>query len=236
MKPIRRLLELEDMLGVDSIVLGSTLECPDDSSIDTKLESRQDMGLEDKLKQIEDEVMNCTKCRLHETRTQGVFARGRSDADLMLIGEAPGANEDKQGVPFVGRAGQLLNEILTAMGFEKDEVYITNIVKSRPPENRDPRADEIEACWPYLEQQIELVDPSVIMTLGKPAANTLLDRNVPMWKVRGKWFKYHGVPLFPTYHPAYLLRKPSQKEKVWQDMKEVLAFLNGDSSMEPEFE
>lgn len=236
-RPIKRLLELEKMLGVDSLLLKPRERQRDrDSLPDTEEESIREMTVEDELKKVEKQVKNCTRCRLHETRTQGVFARGRADSDLMLIGEGPGADEDREGEPFVGRAGKLLDEIITAMGLERDEVYITNIVKSRPPQNRDPRADEIEACWPYLERQIELVDPRVMMTLGKPASNTLLDRNSAMYEMRGEWFKYDGIPLLPTYHPAYLLRSPSEKEKVWADVKKVLAFLHGEEDLRPEFE
>lgn len=233
-KAIKRALQLEKMLGVDSLVLEPTAGEKDDSAPDNEQDFERDMTVEDELAQIEEQVQNCTKCRLHETRTQGVFARGRPDSDLMLIGEGPGADEDREGIPFVGRAGKLLNEILKAMGFEREEVYITNIVKSRPPQNRDPRVDEIEACWPYLERQIQLVGPRVIMTLGKPATNTVLDRNSPMYEMRGKWFEYDGTPLLPTYHPAYLLRSPSQKEKVWADIKEVLGFLHGARETGPE--
>ncbi|MFW6457422.1 MAG: uracil-DNA glycosylase, partial [Planctomycetota bacterium] len=150
-KAIKRALQLEKMLGVDSLVLEPTAGEKDDWAPDNEQDFERDMTVEDELAQIEEQVQNCTKCRLHETRTQGVFARGRPDSDLMLIGEGPGADEDREGIPFVGRAGKLLNEILKAMGFEREEVYITNIVKSRPPQNRDPRVDEIEACWPYLE-------------------------------------------------------------------------------------
>lgn len=236
-QPIKRLLKMEEMLGVESLLFKPMEEQQDrDSQPDIQEESDRDMSVEEELRKVEQQVVNCTKCRLHETRTQGVFARGRADSDLMLIGEGPGADEDREGEPFVGRAGKLLDEIITAMGLERDEVYITNIVKSRPPQNRDPRADEIQACWPYLERQIELVEPEVIMTLGKPATNTLLDRNSPMYEMRGKWFKYEGIPLLPTYHPAYLLRSPSQKKKVWADVKKVLGFLHGEEDLTPEFE
>jgi DNA polymerase len=213
---LKRRLELEKMLGVDVLLKGK------------EQEARSVNELEEELSKIESAVKECTKCRLHETRTQGVFARGRPDSGLMFIGEAPGADEDREGVPFVGRAGRLLDKMIQAMGLGRDEVYITNIVKSRPPENRDPRIDEIEACWPYLERQLELIKPEVIVTLGKPASNTLLDRDMAMGEMRGRWFRYGDIPVMATYHPAYLLRQPSQKSKVWGDLKEVLNALHGD--------
>jgi DNA polymerase len=198
-------LTLEKMLGVESIPLPR--------------------GVERELQEVEQQVMRCTRCRLHETRTQGVFARGNPHADLMIIGEAPGADEDAQGEPFVGRAGKLLDLMLKAMGLQRDEVYITNILKSRPPNNRDPRVDEVEACWPYLERQIELVQPEIICTLGRPASNTLLDTNRAMGDLRGTWHSFRSIPLMPTYHPAYLLRSPSQKRKTWQDLKKIMIAL-----------
>ncbi|MFO7956396.1 MAG: uracil-DNA glycosylase [Candidatus Brocadiia bacterium] len=198
-------LTLEKMLGVESIPLPR--------------------GTVKELQEVERQVMRCTRCRLHETRTQGVFARGDPHADLMIIGEAPGADEDAQGEPFVGRAGKLLDLMLKAMGLQRDEVYITNILKSRPPNNRDPRVDEVEACWPYLERQIELVQPEIICTLGRPASNTLLDTNRSMGDLRGTWHSFRGIPLMPTYHPAYLLRSPSQKRKTWQDLKKIMIAL-----------
>ena len=205
---LKRRLELEKMMGVDALFRGR--------------------GVEDELAEIEEQVGRCTKCRLHETRTQGVFARGRVDADLMFIGEGPGADEDAQGLPFVGRAGKLLDKMVAAMGLERDEVYITNIVKSRPPSNREPRADEVEACWPYLERQIELIAPKMICTLGRPASNTLLKTNKSMGEMRGRWFDYCGIPVLPTYHPAYLLRSPGQKRAAWQDLKKLILALHGE--------
>lgn len=202
---LKRRLELERMMGVDALV--------------------RPPGREDELRKIEEQVMACTACRLHQTRTQGVFARGSAYARLMFIGEGPGAEEDKQGVPFVGRAGKLLDKMIAAMGLERDEVYVTNIVKSRPPENRDPRSDEVEACWPYLERQIELVSPSIICTLGRPASQTLLSSELPMGKLRGQWFSYRGKPVLPIYHPAYLLRQPSRKKAAWQDLRELMLAL-----------
>lgn len=202
---LKRRLELEQLMGVDALV--------------------RQPGKAEQLAQIEAQVMACTGCRLHETRTQGVFACGDPDAELMFIGEGPGADEDKQGKPFVGRAGKLLDKMIEAMGLERDDVYITNIVKSRPPGNRDPRADEVAACWPYLERQIELVCPRIICTLGRPAAQALLENDAPMGKMRGRWFCYKGVAVMPIYHPAYLLRSPRQKRVVWQDLRELMVAL-----------
>jgi DNA polymerase len=225
---IKRRLELEKMMGVDSLIRRRHEPSQIGPEQSGSHQMEEELDVERELERIEQEVRSCTKCRLHETRTQGVFARGRADSDLMIIGEGPGADEDREGIPFVGRAGKLLDEMIESMGLERDEVYITNIVKSRPPKNRDPRTDEIEACWPYLERQIELVDPTVIVTLGKPASNTLLGRNSAMGDMRGRWFSYEGVPVLPTYHPAYLLRQPSQKGKVWEDIKQVLLALHGE--------
>ncbi len=215
---IRR-LELEKLLGADVLWLGERAEA-------APTQPAQHLARE--LRRIEREVMECTACDLHSTRTQGVFARGNPQAELMFIGEAPGAEEDRQGEPFVGPAGQLLDKMIYAMGMRRDEVYITNILKSRPPGNRDPRPAEISACWHFLARQIELVAPRVICTLGRPASNTLLNSNEAMGRMRGRWHDYEGIPLRPTYHPAYLLRSPSQKAKTWEDLKEIVLALRGD--------
>ena len=217
---LKRRMELEQWMGADVIFRGHHEEPEEGEPVVDELD--------EKLAAIEKEVENCTKCDLHKTRTQGVFAKGKSDAEVMMIGEAPGADEDEQGLPFVGRAGKLLDQIILAMGFGVDDIYITNILKSRPPENRDPKKEEIKACWPYLEEQIQLIQPEVIITLGKPAANTLLDRNSSMGDMQGRWFSYEGIPVMSTYHPAYLLRAPSQKEKVWEDLKKVVSALHGE--------
>jgi len=204
-KQLKKRLELEKLMGVDALF--------------------KRPGLEDELARVEREVGTCTRCPLHETRTQGVFGRGDPRSALMIIGEAPGADEDAQGVPFIGRAGKLLDKMLAAIGIERDDAYITNILKSRPPGNRDPRPDEVAACWPYLERQIELIRPRVIMTVGRPAAQTLLDTNAAMGALRGRWDDFHGIPVMPTYHPAYLLRSPGQKRRAWQDLKMVMLAL-----------
>jgi len=184
-------------------------------------------GMADELAKLEGKVKACARCRLARTRTQAVFARGRPDAELMFIGEAPGGEEDRQGIPFVGPAGKLLDQMILAMGLSPEEVYITNIVKCRPPQNRDPRSDEIDACWPFLERQIELVQPKLICTLGRPASNTLLQNHRSMGELRGRWFHYRHIPVLPTYHPAYLLRSPGQKKQAWQDLKRIILALSG---------
>jgi DNA polymerase len=165
-------------------------------------------------------VRGCTRCELHRGRTQTVFGVGRRDANLMVIGEAPGADEDRQGEPFVGRAGQLLNAMLQAIGFARQDVYIANILKCRPPSNRDPRPEEAATCTPYLEQQIDLVRPGVILAVGRIAAQWLLQSDAPIGRLRGQVLRYGepGTPLVVTYHPAYLLRSPLAKAKTWQDL------------------
>lgn len=168
--------------------------------------------------ELEAEVRVCTKCSLHKTRTQTVFGVGHRHAKWMFIGEAPGADEDRQGEPFVGKAGQLLNAILFAMGLKREEVYIANVLKCRPPGNRDPQPEEVAQCEPYLLRQIELIKPKLIVALGRHAAHSLLKTEVPLGKLRGQKLSYHGTPLFVTYHPAYLLRNPADKRKVWDDL------------------
>jgi uracil-DNA glycosylase len=163
-------------------------------------------------------VSACTRCSLHATRKQTVFGVGDRRARWMFIGEAPGADEDRQGEPFVGRAGQLLNAMLFAIGLKREEVYIANVLKCRPPGNRDPQPEEVEQCEPYLLRQIELIQPRLIVALGRHAAHSLLKTEVPLGKLRGQRLSYHGTPLIVTYHPAYLLRNPADKRKVWDDL------------------
>jgi uracil-DNA glycosylase family 4 len=168
----------------------------------------------------------CTRCKLSGLgRTQVVFGVGNPDADLMFVGEAPGADEDVQGVPFVGRAGQLLTKIIEAIGLRREDVYIANVIKCRPPQNRNPEPDEIETCEPFLFQQIDVIKPKVIVTLGKFAAQCLLRSEEPISRLRGRLFDYRGAKLLPTFHPAYLLRNPSSKREVWEDMKLVRSLL-----------
>ena len=165
-------------------------------------------------------VRGCKRCGLHATRTQTVFGVGRRDAKLMVIGEAPGAEEDRQGEPFVGPAGQLLNAMLRAIGLRREDVYIANILKCRPPNNRDPRPEEAATCTPYLNRQIELIRPRVMLAVGRIASQWLLQTESPIGRLRGTVSRYGdaGIPLVVTYHPAYLLRSPHDKAKAWQDL------------------
>ncbi len=169
-------------------------------------------------------VSNCTQCELHRTRTQTVFGVGHPAAEWLIIGEAPGADEDRLGEPFVGRAGQLLTSMLRAMGLAREEVFIANILKCRPPNNRDPQANEINSCSSYLRQQIELIQPKIILVVGRIAAQSLLNVDTPIGKMRGKKFTYQdtNIPVVATYHPAYLLRSPQQKRSAWEDLKFAL--------------
>jgi len=182
------------------------------------------------LRIIRDELgADCSRCKLHTLgRTQVVFGVGNPNADLMFVGEAPGADEDVQGEPFVGRAGQLLTKIIEAIDLRRDDVYIANVIKCRPPGNRNPEPDEVEQCEPFLFRQIDTVKPKVIVALGKFAAQCLLRTNDPITRIRGREFKYRDAVLIPTYHPAYLLRTPSAKREVWEDMKRVRAILRGE--------
>ena len=175
-----------------------------------------------KLDVIRAEVAACRSCDLCRTRTQTVFGVGDPETRLLFVGEGPGADEDRQGEPFVGRAGRLLNDIIKAMGLRREQVYIANVVKCRPPENRVPNAAEVGSCIGFLERQIEIIAPEVIVTLGSVATKALLGVESSMGKLRGRFHVYRGIPLMPTYHPAYLLRNPSEKRKVWEDIQIVM--------------
>jgi uracil-DNA glycosylase len=171
---------------------------------------------------------DCTRCKLHTLgRKQVVFGVGNPNADLMFVGEAPGADEDIQGEPFVGRAGQLLTKIIEAIDLKREDVYIANVIKCRPPGNRNPEPDEVEQCEPFLFRQIDAIKPKVIVALGKFAAQCLLKTEAPISSLRGREFAYRDAVLIPTFHPAYLLRNPSAKREVWEDMKRVRAILSG---------
>jgi DNA polymerase len=170
---------------------------------------------------------DCSRCKLHTLgRKQVVFGVGNPDADLMFVGEAPGADEDIQGEPFVGRAGQLLTKIIEAIDLRREDVYIANVIKCRPPQNRNPEPDEVEQCEPFLFRQIDVIKPKVIVALGKFAAQCLLKTNDPITRIRGREYRYRDAILIPTYHPAYLLRNPSSKREVWEDMKRVRELLS----------
>ncbi len=168
---------------------------------------------------VREELGECTRCKLHTGRTTIVFGVGNPQAWLVFVGEAPGADEDQQGEPFVGRAGQLLTRIIEAMQLTREQVYICNIVKCRPPGNRNPEPEEIAACEPFLIAQLQAIQPKLICALGTFAAQTLLRTKEPISKLRGRFHDYHGIPLLPTFHPAYLLRNPHEKKTVWEDMK-----------------
>jgi uracil-DNA glycosylase family 4 len=174
------------------------------------------------LAQVREELGECTRCKLHAQRHTIVFGVGNPSARLVFVGEAPGADEDAQGEPFVGRAGQLLTKIIEAMGLRREDVYICNIIKCRPPNNRTPEADEILACSPFLLQQLRAIGPQFICALGGPASQTLLQTKEPISRLRGRFHDYHGIPLLPTFHPAFLLRNPAEKKTVWEDMKLLL--------------
>ena len=209
-------LEYERDLGIDSV------RCVDDAG---KLEERQEISMTSDRKKVE----NCTLCHLCEERTNAVFGEGNENADIMFVGEGPGRDEDLQGRPFIGRAGQLLTKIIEAMGRKRSDVYIANIVKCRPPQNRNPLPDEIKQCYPYLLRQIEAIKPRVICTLGKFASQTLLNTEITISSLRGKFHDFNGINLMPTFHPAFLLRNMSSKKEVWEDMQKVMAYLDNSS-------
>ncbi|MFA5028264.1 MAG: uracil-DNA glycosylase [Candidatus Methylomirabilota bacterium] len=207
---LKRYLEAQRALGVDRIPVVPSAGAPASPAARPTLFA------------VREELGECTRCKLHRTRTQIVFGVGNPEAALVFVGEAPGADEDAQGEPFVGRAGQLLTKIIEAMGLRREEVYICNILKCRPPGNRTPETDEILACEPFLRKQLQAIGPQYLCTLGAPATHTLLGSKEPISKLRGKFFDFHGIPLLPTFHPAYLLRNPHEKKTVWEDMKLLL--------------
>jgi DNA polymerase len=181
------------------------------------------------LESVREDLGECTRCKLHSLgRRQIVYGVGNPRAELMFIGEAPGHEEDVQGVPFVGRAGQLLTKIIEAIGLAREDVYIANVIKCRPPENRNPESDEVASCEPFLFRQVRIIKPRVIVALGTFAAQALLRTNDPISRLRGKVFHYGDARLIPTFHPAYLLRSPDRKRDVWEDMKKVRALLRGE--------
>ena len=179
----------------------------------------------DSLEHIRADIGDCTRCKLHKARTNIVFGVGNPKAELVFVGEGPGHDEDVQGEPFVGRAGKLLTQMIEAMGLQRRDVYICNVVKCRPPENRLPERDEIEICSPFLIRQLAVIQPKVICCLGACSAQTLLETNQGISRFRGEWFDYRGSKLMATYHPAYLLRNPNAKAEVWKDLQKVMAVL-----------
>jgi uracil-DNA glycosylase family 4 len=194
----------------------------DRSPVEGKMLSRESLTLEE----VEKELGDCQRCSLGKLRTNLVFGNGDPKAGLVFVGEAPGGDEDIQGRPFVGRAGQLLTKIIEAMGLKRKDVYICNILKCRPPGNRNPKPEEISACEPFLVKQLKVINPQVICALGTFAAHTLLKTDVPITVLRGKFHTYHGIQLMPTYHPAYLLRNAGAKKQVWEDVQKIMTVLS----------
>jgi DNA polymerase len=184
------------------------------------------------LEAIKNDIGDCTRCRLHEHRKTIVFGEGDPQAELVFVGEGPGAEEDASGRPFVGRAGQLLDKIIVAIGLKREDVYIANIVKCRPPGNRTPELDEVATCEPFLLRQLAFIRPKVIVALGSPSFQCLLRTREPITRARGQWREWNGIKVMPTFHPAFLLRSPDKKREVWEDMKKVRDYLNIDSSSE----
>ncbi len=206
----RNYLEYQRNIGMTEVLMP-----PKKRNVETLEDIRKDLG-------------DCTRCPLHEGRLNIVFGEGNPSARLMFVGEAPGADEDREGRPFVGRAGQLLTKMINAMNLDRSEVYISNILKSRPPGNRNPAPPEIQACFPFLERQIAAIQPKVIVALGKIAANALLETGEPIGKLRGKFHDRRGIPVMPTYHPSFLLREGSGKRykaEAWADLKKVMGML-----------
>jgi DNA polymerase len=210
-------LEFFRDLGVEDLFLDSPAPAGS-SSVSTG--SMPDLAALSKL------LEGCPRCKLSKGRTNIVFGQGNPKAELLFVGEAPGRDEDEQGLAFVGRAGQLLTKIIEAMGYRREQVYIANVIKCRPPNNRNPEPDEVAACRPFLEEQIRLIAPKVIVTLGTFAAQALLETDESIGRLRGRWRTARGVRVMPTFHPAFLLRSPERKKDVWEDMKLVRDFLS----------
>ena len=187
--------------------------------------STMPLSKEEGLKKIREDLGECTRCRLSKGRTQIVFGTGNPQARLVFVGEGPGRDEDLQGEPFVGRAGQLLTKIIEAMGTKREEVYIANIIKCRPPDNRYPEPGEVETCSPFLIRQLKAIQPAVIVTLGNLAGQTLLGTKQGITQLRNRFHDWNGIPVMPTYHPAFLLRNPNMKRPVWEDMQKVMELL-----------
>lgn len=232
-------LKYFEEIGVDGIsrdpqwrTRQADMSAPFDSSDAALVASRGGLapGSADSLDAIQQDIgTDCRRCKLCTLgRSQVVFGVGHARARLMFVGEAPGEEEDKRGEPFVGRAGQLLTKIIEAIGLTREQVYIANVIKCRPPNNRNPEADEVEQCEPFLFRQIDAIQPRVIVPLGKFAAQSLLKTTDPITRLRGRQFDYRGAVLIPTFHPAYLLRNPSAKREVWEDMKKVRAILQAE--------
>jgi DNA polymerase len=214
-----------DFVDRSSFVVAGGVEPSTTSEQPTTSDHQRPTGNDTLLADLGKIAAVCENCRLAKTRTNVVYGVGNPNADLMFVGEAPGRDEDLKGEPFVGRAGQLLTDIIKAMQLTREQVYIANVIKCRPPENRNPDPDELDACRPYIRRQVELIGPKVIVTLGRFALQSLTEKAYGITSVRGQWLEYEGVRVMPTYHPAYLLRNPAAKKDVWADMKKVMAEL-----------
>jgi len=215
---------LEDLLQMGLPSCYPSSGRPDINSLEDRCLPPEKDGVET-LEDIRLELEGCSRCGLCSGRNRLVFGVGNPEADLVFVGEAPGRDEDRLGEPFVGEAGRLLDRILRAMQLERSQVYICNVIKCRPPQNRDPLPQEVAACEPFLIRQLEAIRPRLIVALGKFATQSLLKSEAPISRLRGSWHEYHGVPVMPTYHPAFLLRNPASKRDVWEDMKQVVARL-----------
>jgi DNA polymerase len=223
MKDVKRMLEYYQALGFDSLPL--SLKALPRANIGTVLSGN------DRLLKLREEIGDCHLCKLSKGRKNIVFGAGNSDARIMFIGEAPGKDEDIQGLPFVGEAGMLLTKLIEKMGFKRDDIYIANIIKCRPPMNRDPEEDEILSCKGFLDKQIEVIAPEFIITLGRIALMTLMNNSkIKITSARGNFFEYKGVPVMPTFHPAYLLRNPKDKWLTWADVQKVMERMNSNNS------
>jgi len=236
---LRRHLERRQRVGIRTLARGTPLEVKPvlagkdnllGGTVDDLFAENSAALQTQSLEELRAAIGDCQRCKLCSGRTNLVFGVGNPHAALMFVGEGPGRDEDLQGEPFVGRAGQLLTDIITkGMGLKREDVYIANVVKCRPPENRNPEPDEVAACEPFLKKQIDLIRPKIIVGLGKFAVQTLLQSKMPITKLRGNWHSYHGIKLMPTFHPAYLLRNPADKKLVWEDIKKVIKEMRGEN-------
>jgi DNA polymerase len=223
-------INYQEMCGVDHFPLGEACNLSKDAAHSIHKENilpkdnniTQINNKEADISSLKRDMGECTRCKLSKNRTKIVLGEGSLNAELVFVGEAPGRDEDKTGRPFVGRAGQLLTKIISAMGMERGDVYIMNIVKCRPPENRNPQDDEISTCEPFMLRQLEIIKPGIICTLGTFSTQALLRTKEPISGLRGKFFDYHGIKLMPTYHPAFLLRNSNKKKEVWEDMQQIM--------------
>lgn len=231
MKDVKKLLEFYQTLGFESLPINISVSVKALKSLPVTLSHLKRQSYPDKeaaLKTLREEIGDCKRCRLSKGRTNIVFGEGNSDTRLMFVGEAPGREEDLQARPFVGDAGMVLTRLIEKMGFERGDVYIANIVKCRPPMNREPEIDEIQSCRGFVEKQIEIINPEVIMSLGRISAQTLIgNAKLKITAIRGNFFDYKGIALMPTFHPAYLIRNPKDKWLTWGDAQKVMEKLKG---------